>query len=541
MNLIYLLLHSSKKILAIAVFAGLVSGTCSIQLIALINTAVYNPTSTPSLAWQFVVIATLMLLSRLISGLLLVRLSQKVIFDTRLLLSQQILSAPLRYLEELGTPRLMASLTDDVQSIATTVSYIPSFCVAIAATIGCFIYLACLSWITFLGFIVFVILGILIYKLLTINSSKFLTLAREEQDQLFAHFRAITDGIKELKLHSHKREVFLKEELRSSAANSQRYNQLGLSVHTVALSWSQLLIFVFIGLVIFVISKFTPLNQAVLSGYALISIFIVTPLEVITNMLPHLSKASIALKKIENISLGLASHSEKNLKEYELPVSRWQKLELIGVTHTYRGEQQDSSFILGPIDISFHPQELIFLVGGNGSGKSTLAKLIAGLYTPESGEIRVDGQLINNYNREWYRQQFSAVFYDFYLFERLLGLESSNLDLQTKKYLKQLQLDKKVEVKNGVLSTTNLSQGQRKRLTLLTAYLEDRPFYLFDEWASDQDPMFKEIFYTQILPELKKRGKIVLVISHDDRYFHLADRVLKLDYGKLDAHHQLGN
>jgi putative ATP-binding cassette transporter len=85
----------------------------------------------------------------------------------------------------------------------------------------------------------------------------------------------------------------------------------------------------------------------------------------------------------------------------------------------------------------------------------------------------------------------------------------------------------------GTLSTTALSQGQRKRLALLTAYLEDRPFYVFDEWAADQDPTFKEVFYRQLLPGLKDAGKTVLVISHDDRYFHLADRVLRLESGKL--------
>ncbi|MGB3138144.1 MAG: hypothetical protein WBG38_15900 [Nodosilinea sp.] len=83
-----------------------------------------------------------------------------------------------------------------------------------------------------------------------------------------------------------------------------------------------------------------------------------------------------------------------------------------------------------------------------------------------------------------------------------------------------------------MLSTLDLSQGQRKRLALLTAYLEDRPVYLFDEWASDQDPLFREVFYKQILLELKQRGKTVLVISHDDRYFYLADQLVKLEYGQ---------
>src|SRR5205807_1620116 len=122
---------------------------------------------------------------------------------------------------------------------------------------------------------------------------------------------------------------------------------------------------------------------------------------------------------------------------------------------------------------------------------------------------------------------------DFYLFDNLLGLKSPDLDAQARDYLKQFHLNHKVKIKDGVLSTTAVSSGQRKRLALLTAYLEDRPFYLFDEWAADQDPYFKNIFYTQLLPELKARGKTVLVITHDDKYFDLADRIIKLDYGKL--------
>jgi putative ATP-binding cassette transporter len=100
-------------------------------------------------------------------------------------------------------------------------------------------------------------------------------------------------------------------------------------------------------------------------------------------------------------------------------------------------------------------------------------------------------------------------------------------------YLRYLALDQKVQVTEQRLSTTDLSQGQRRRLALLTAYLEDRPFYVFDEWAADQDPQYKEVFYTELLPELRARGKGVAIITHDDRYFHLGDRIIKLDEGKI--------
>jgi putative ATP-binding cassette transporter len=119
--------------------------------------------------------------------------------------------------------------------------------------------------------------------------------------------------------------------------------------------------------------------------------------------------------------------------------------------------------------------------------------------------------------------------------EELLGLENLDLDNQAQEYLKLLQLQDKVRVEDGVLSTTSLSQGQRKRLALLTAYLENRPIYIFDEWAADQDPNFKDVFYMQILPTLRSAGKTVVVISHDDRYFQAGDRIIKLDYGKIDS------
>ena len=283
------------------------------------------------------------------------------------------------------------------------------------------------------------------------------------------------------------------------------------------------------------------IDRQTLAGYVLTFTYLIGPLDNIVNKLPVISKADVALQKIEALGFSLTSRVDSVAVAMVPPKlqSSWQRLEFKGVVLTYQGEKEDINFTIGPIDLTLQPGELVFIIGGNGSGKSTLAKLIVGLYIPEAGEIQLDGQPINQPNREWYRQHFSAVFSDFYLFERLLGFDQTDLDTQARDYLQQLQLDRKVTVEQGRLSTTALSQGQQKRLALLTAYLEDRPIYLFDEWAADQDPLFKEIFYTQFLPKLRDRGKTVLVISHDDRYFHLADRLIKLDYGRVEYDKQL--
>jgi putative ATP-binding cassette transporter len=186
------------------------------------------------------------------------------------------------------------------------------------------------------------------------------------------------------------------------------------------------------------------------------------------------------------------------------------------------------------VDLTLHPGEALFLIGGNGSGKTTLAKLLIGLYAPEEGEIRLDGRLVTEETRDEYLQRFSVVFYDFFLFDRLFGVDPGHLRAHGGDYLARLQLDRKVRLEGDRLSTLDLSQGQRKRLALLAAYLEDRPIHVFDEWASDQDPTFKEVFYHQLLPELKARGKTVVVITHDDHYFDAADRIVKLEQGRVE-------
>jgi len=271
-----------------------------------------------------------------------------------------------------------------------------------------------------------------------------------------------------------------------------------------------------------------------LTGYVLMALFLMGPLAGVLGSLSAFGRANVSLQKVDQLGLSLASHVTEDCPLVEPENEpKFHRLELRGVTHSYHNEKDDSHFILGPVNLVFEPGELVFIVGGNGSGKSTLAKIITGLYPPETGEVRLDGRLIDDRNRDDYRQIFSVVFADFFLFENLVGAKGAALDGQAHRYLAQLHLDHKVKVRDGRLSTIELSQGHRKRLALLAAYLEDRPFYLFDEWASDQDPQFKEIFYSQLLPELKARGKAVVVITHDDHYFGRADWILKLDYGQL--------
>jgi putative ATP-binding cassette transporter len=543
MKLIKLLLNCSRNyrlslsMVALVALTGIVSGVINIALLALINNGL-NRTQAVSTT-TIVTFASLCLLLpvfRFTSEYLLVRLSSGAIFELRMQLSRSILAAPLRSLEELGTHRLLAALTDDMPIISAALSTLPLICMHLAIVAGSLVYLGWLSPVGLLGVLIFIAAGVFIYQVLMVKALKYFRLTREKLDVLFQNFRALTEGTKELKLHRRRRESFLTDELEATAGSIRRHNVTGNTIYTAGRSWGQVLVFVLLGVLLFLRPSVMSVDQTILTGFVLTLLFLTTPLEVILNALPTLSRAQVAADKVDALGLSLAAGATEYAGALsEAPKMYMERLELRGVTHTYYREKEDENFTLGPIDLTFEAGDLVFLIGGNGSGKTTLLKLITGLYFPEAGEIRLNGQVVNDQTRDFYRQHFSVVFSDFFLFETLLGLETNELDEEARRFLVQLQLDHKVKVEDGALSTTELSQGQRKRLALLTAFLEDRALYVFDEWAADQDPHFKEIFYFQLLPELRARGKTVIITSHDDHYYHLADRLIKLDYGQVDS------
>jgi putative pyoverdin transport system ATP-binding/permease protein len=537
MSLITFLVRSSGRMLTIAVLAGFLSGIGSAGVIALMNYILQHWADAAGIIYLpliFVALVVVALGAGITAQIVLIRLAQEAIFQLRLRLGQQILAAELAYLDQTGASKLLATLTDDVQAVANAVWLIPFLCIDLAMVVGGLAYILWLSWqvLLLVCLLIFGFLGV--YKRVLRSAKRELSAAREQQDDLFKHFRAITDGTKELKLNARRRQAFLSEDLQVTARQYRQHQVAGLSWFSVIDQFGKFGFFFAFGVLLFVLPRFLVISSSTLSGYLLTFIFLFKPLESLIARLPTLSQASVSLDKIESLNLSLVDRTEPQSENPPPPLTSWKSLQLQAVQLTYGNPEDDAQFSLGPIDLAFRPGELVFIVGGNGSGKSTLAKLITGLYAPGNGKVCFDGEVINDGNREWYRQHFGVIFADFYLFDRLLGLDVSAIEPQIQAGLERLKMAHKVSLKGDRLSTIALSTGQRKRLALLTAWLDDRPIYLFDEWAADQDPVFRELFYTEFLPELRDRGKTVLVISHDDHYFHIADRLVKLEYGQLE-------
>jgi putative ATP-binding cassette transporter len=526
-----LILHF-RSLLVMAMAASICAGLGNIFLIASINSALAPVPEAGALPYWFALSVLIAVIGRTSSGILFHRLSQSVLARLRSLVTRHVLAANLRDVERIGASKINSALTEDSTQVSIMLVSLPAVITNVVIVCGCLVYLAYLSWWIFVLTVCVICIGTFGYHRLHMIALADLRTASEAQTGLFQHFTALFGGAKELRLNAARRYAFSDDLLGGSIDTVRDRRIAGLSWFTLSAGWGSLLIYSFIGCVLFLLTGSGSANLRVATGFTLILFYIVTPLEVLLNNLPQINLARVAERRIASMLAALPLETELPKPDGTLSASATkQEIVLNDIVYDY-GAHNDR-FSVGPINLRLEAGELVFVVGGNGSGKTTFAKLLCGLYVPTRGHIMLNGVAVDAANRPGYRELFSAIFSDFHLFDALLGLDGGDLDARANELIGRLDLNSKVTAENHAFSTIDLSLGQRKRLALVTLLLEDRPFIVLDEWAADQDPSHREIFYREILPELKRRGKTIIVISHDDRYFHLADRVLRMMDGEI--------
>ena len=536
MKILKFLYNTSKKYLVFSIITGAIAGLCPPGIIALINLKLESQPSL--LTWglgSFILLVVCYGIFSLSSEYAIIKLSQSALYNLRLSLSKQILSSPLRSFEKTGSHKYFTTLSEDLRYILQTIEGLPGFFVSLGTVFGCLAYMAYLSVPLFL-FSVCLTLIILPFSRYAISSAeKSAKKFRVETDNLYKHFHSLTRGIKDLLINYNKKRTFLYQQLEPSCKNLKEEHTNILLMVKFLYRLGEVGAFLMLGCIVFWFPSFSEIDSNSLRGFVLTSLLIIKPASSLIDFVPRVLQTNISLNHMEQMGLTPLDTNISQLPEI-IPFSKSQEnfeVALKDVSHRYYHADKNENFSLGPLSLKFEPGEVTFLTGGNGSGKTTLVKLLCGLYSPEEGKVFCRNTEVTQNNIENYRQNFSVTFSDYFLFETLFWMESSDLEQKVEAYLSKFHLSNKVTIKDSRFSTIDLSDGQRKRLALLSAFLEDKLFYIFDEWAADQDPIFKKLFYKEIIWELKKMNKVVLVITHDDSYFHVADRIIKIEEGKI--------
>ncbi|PWC35921.1 cyclic peptide export ABC transporter [Azospirillum sp. TSO35-2] len=538
MSLLLPLLRRFRWRMPLALLLGAAGALAGLSVIALVNRLIAGTAApdAPTLALIALLLAAVFGCG-FAAQAILTALGHRVVCEMRTGTVKRLLDTDVERLEAIGVPALYATLTKDITAVGQAFNRLPFvFCNAVLV-LGGFAYLAWLSWQLVLLSAAVIGLGVAVAYGWVSAMRRLMIEVRETDDRLFAGYRGAVEGRNELALNAARKRVFHRHDVTAAAERARATETRADRYWVMSLSWTALVI---LGLIagIFAAGAALGLPREHTAGFVLVLMFLRMPLNDLVGTLPILLSGTVALAKVEALRLephradfgpgpgGLAALHPV------LPV-RGALLSLSGVVHDHPAQGDEPGFHLGPVDLTVEAGETLFIVGGNGGGKSTLLTLLAGLRRPTAGTIRLAGLEVTEERRGWHREQVSAVFSAPHLFERLVG-PGGRLDEElARAFLRRLRLDRKVTLDGDRLSDIRLSQGQRKRLALLSAVVEERPILLLDEWAADQDPVFRRFFYEELLPELKRGGRTIVAVSHDDRYFHVADRVLRCDAGVL--------
>jgi putative ATP-binding cassette transporter len=460
------------------------------------------------------------------------RLVQHKLQSLRLRIVGKIRSVDLRTLENLGHGEIFATIAQEINHLSQTLPLLVSAAQSAFLLVFCLLYIAILSFWAFLVIGGFIALGLAVFWWRRLSLDQALAQIHGQEAEMLDNLAHFTKGFQEIRLNADKNDALF-------ARFTQVVDDLQTQVVGIGRKWVVLLqfsnafLYALVGVVIFILPLFFQGYTDVIYKITAAAIFCVGPVTAITAAAPLYAKA--------DLGLGHVARLERRLSQGRMTAPRvltgsafsgFSTIACHGLHFAYRDETGEAVFTAGPFDLTLQRGETVFLVGGNGSGKSTAMKLMSGLYPAKQGVIRVDGDVVAGRAIAGFRELFSAIFVDFHLFDRLYGLE--NIDpLTVNRLIDEMGLAGKVRFENGRFTRLHLSTGQRKRLALIAALLEDRPIYLFDEWSAEQDIHFRKTFYETILPNLRKKGKLVIAVTHDERYWHLADRVVKLDLGSI--------
>ena len=457
-----------------------------------------------------------------------------LIKKVRTRITNKIRQSELLFFENIEKSHIYTRINQDTNFISQSALLIINSCQSALILVFCLFYIAWLSKVAFFITVGAIIAAVIIYLMYRKEVNHLLQGITDKETELFESLTHIVDGFKELKVNRRKSDHVFTHFKDISDSTEKIKIKTGIAFVTDFV-YSQTFFYILIAILVFLLPMFIDTYSEVIIKLVMAVLFIIGPVEMVVGVIPVLARANVAvgnLYKLEELidkEGGIIPQTEQAPFQ---PIESFREIRIDKATFNYKDKDEKVLFHLGPIDLSIKSGEVVFLVGGNGCGKSTLLKLLSGLYYPSSGALYLDDDVLSKPIYPSYRELFSLIFADFHIFDRLYGFG----EVDTKKVndlIKLMELDKKTQYVDGKFTETNLSTGQRKRLALIAAFLEDKPIYMFDEVAADQDPEFRAYFYNELLMDLKKRGKTVIAATHDDKYFHVADRVLKMEYGKI--------
>lgn len=525
------LLQGRQTVLSLTLTAltAMASAGLLVLFLADLNRYLRVAASEPGELWRPALVLLAAALASFATQALLFHSAYGAVHTIRMRVARIVADARLEALERFGLERIITILTTDVRALVSFFAFVPN---AVISSLMLVFAAGYLLWLSLpVGLVVVAGVALLTWAGL-VRTKRAAPAAREVQrhtESTLRHVRQLVRGAREIRLSRARRDALVERDLlRSSESTAvlaiRQSDSFGRHAEIVKATS-----FAFF-LAVLAYARIDPAFGVSGAGAVMVVLlFIQQPIRLINYGWVRLSPFFLALENLSHLEATLAGSAERADRSRGRFNGAWSSIELVGARFRYQG----GGFALGPINVSLRRGECVFLTGVNGAGKTTFGKALCGLYPLSQGSLRLDGCPLSNEDLLDYRELFAVAFADTYLFEDIVPGDGVGLG-DVRELVTSMQLDGKVSVSDDLtFSTSDLSIGQRDRLALIDLLAQQREILVLDEWPANQDPMFRERFYTQILPMLRSEGRTIVVISHDDRYYSLADRLWRLDDGRI--------
>ncbi|OSQ36747.1 cyclic peptide export ABC transporter [Thalassospira mesophila] len=556
MKLLDLLSSGDNRLFTRLTITGGLAGGGSAVLLAIVNAAAeqIERDAVDEVNWflagAFIAVAAIYFLSEIY---LVARIGAQIengINRVRTRLLDRLANADFARIERFGQTRLYESITQSSQIISQNSQLLAHAFRSLLLVVAVMLYVLWLSPLAFFLIVAVIAIGTTIYLRMGKELSACYHKLGEAENNLFERVADLFYGIKEVRMSS----------ARSNAlhvafmATSTEKEDIAIKAHDLTFRqqiMGMMAFYILLAVIVFIVPVYSPSFSGTVMKVSTAVLFMIGPISSVVQSWTVLGMAESAAIRMSTLDADLLDMAEPIADGNDALVrDDFSHIRFHEVTFSYAHHDPYHGFELGPITLDITRGDLIFITGGNGSGKSTLIKLLTALYRPTEGHIEIDGMRLGPQSIEAYRSLIATVFSDYHLFSHLYGQGEINRD-EASFWLHLFELDHITGIEipppreapqgDNVAKPAehprfvrkDLSQGQKKRLALISAILEKRPVLVLDEWAADQDPHFREKFYRVILPELKTRGQTIVAVTHDDHYFDAADRRLHLDTGQL--------
>lgn len=535
MNLVTLFQARNKSFFVLLIFLGIVRSVTNIGILMLINMTL----TSRSFGWfgkyDYLAYIGLIVISFVCSAFFqnfMVKFNNDMMFNLEMSLIQKVRHATFESFQKMGSQKIYAALGD-----ARTLGRIPEvFITLVNAVITVVCSLAYLFWTSPWGGVTVMVLMSVLFTVYMYRDRKIardMNKIRDLQDVYYDSLRDLLVGFKQIRISAVRNNNLFRKHI---YANRERSKNLSIQTSrsylinelTGTYSW-----YVLFGIIIFALPAMLGISMLQTTAFITSALFMMAPISQLVMFLPVYNSFKISIDRINKINKQLDEDASTNLQK-EIRVREFSSIRFQDLVYHY-GKNEDNSFTVDLAEFTINKGEFIFIVGGNGSGKTTFINILTGMYKPCSGKVFIDETEVSWSEFRAFTNSMAVVFTDHHMFEDNYDeheISESNARLVYLRGLVNLDNILKLdEAKNR--ADVRLSKGQQKRLALMLALLEGKPLLVLDEWAAEQDPVNRKYFYTELLDVLRVMGKTVVAISHDEDYYHVADRVVRFDYGKI--------